>query len=244
MVRLVRFERGETFLRSGRRGDDFFILLSGQAEVRVDGRRLKVYSAYDYLGETALVLDRPRTADVTALTAVEALALGRHAFLHLIRGTGLEQRLAGLARQRQRSSWELLGRHPILGSLTPNQKNQLELCMSPLELEAGAGLGERPALVEEGQLELVAASGAAGCRVGVAELALDPAAVMRGTPWGIGFRACSRVTGYVLDRDQFRGFLRNNPGVYLQLLGLAAGWSRPVEQAHGRTGTEAGPAGS
>ena len=230
MARLVRFEQGEVFIREGRRGDDFYILLSGQAEVRVEDRRLKVYSAYDYLGETALVLDQPRTADVAALTPIEALALGRHAFLHLIRGTGLEQKLAGLARQRERASWELLGRHRILGSLTTNQKNQLELCMSPLSLEAGAVLGERPVLVEHGTLELVTASEQPACELGAGELALDPAAVMRGGPWSVGFRARSRVRGYVLEPGDFRGFLRNNPGVYLQLLDLSAGWGRPVTQ--------------
>lgn len=224
MARRVRFEQGQRFIQAGKKGDDFYIILSGQAAVSLEGRELKTYAAYDYLGETALVLDQPRTADVVARTDVEAVALGRHAFLHLIRGTGLSERLVRLARQRAKNSWELLARNPIFGSLTANQKNQLEICMEPMSLAAGEALGEAPAMPETGWFAVLTGDGRVVGKVEASGFAGDPARILRGQASRFTFRAETAIEGYGFDRQELRRFLRNNPGVYLQLREAIRPW--------------------
>ncbi|MBI3890507.1 MAG: cyclic nucleotide-binding domain-containing protein [Candidatus Wallbacteria bacterium] len=224
MARRVRFQASDKFIQAGKRGDDFYILLSGQAGVWVDGKELKVYSAYDYIGETALVLDQPRTADVIARTDIEALALGRHAFIHLIRGTGIAERLVRLARQRTKNCWELLELNPVFEGLTANQKTQLEICMDPVEFEAGETLGETPVLIEEGIVRVQSTEGALLARIEKAGFAGDPAHILRGHTWRFRFRAETALKGFSFDPVELRRFLRNNPGVYLHLRDLVQPW--------------------
>src|SRR5207244_6826533 len=91
------YQPGQLLIQAGTMGDEFFVILSGVAGVVVDGKEIKAYAAYDYIGETSLILAQPRTADVVAKTVVEAAVLSRSHFLHLIRGTDLPERLARLA---------------------------------------------------------------------------------------------------------------------------------------------------
>ena len=49
----------------GKPAREFFILLSGAAVVRRNGRKLRVLGAGDMIGEIALLNDGPRTATVT-----------------------------------------------------------------------------------------------------------------------------------------------------------------------------------
>jgi CRP-like cAMP-binding protein len=74
---------GEVIVRHGDHGDRFFVLDAG--EVVVDGtggeRRL---AAGAWFGEIALVQDVPRTASVTAATAVRLITVPRELFLEAL----------------------------------------------------------------------------------------------------------------------------------------------------------------
>src|SRR5436189_5383076 len=92
---------GAYVVREGDRGDEFFLMKSGQAEVTrmEDGwpRQLVVLGRGDSFGELALLDDRPRQASVRALTALDLFVLGREAFQSVV---GPELRRYGLTRQR------------------------------------------------------------------------------------------------------------------------------------------------
>ena len=77
----------------GEPGDAFYLIVSGVASVRVDGAEIKRYQSGDYFGETALILRKPRNADVVAHTDMELLRIDRHDFLNLLRGTDIPGRL-------------------------------------------------------------------------------------------------------------------------------------------------------
>jgi putative peptide zinc metalloprotease protein len=83
-----RYEPGDVIMRQGEPGKEFCVIESGRVritatqdkQVRVLGER----GPGEYVGEMALLLDIPRTATVTAITHVRALALTRHDFERLV----------------------------------------------------------------------------------------------------------------------------------------------------------------
>jgi len=64
------FEPGQTIVKQGEPGDEFYIIVDGSAIVtqNIDNTEVKVgeLEKSDYFGEIALLLDRPRAATVTA----------------------------------------------------------------------------------------------------------------------------------------------------------------------------------
>jgi CRP/FNR family cyclic AMP-dependent transcriptional regulator len=75
---------GTVLTVEGKPGREFCILISGDAEVRQGRKRLRLLSAGDFFGEIALILDAPRSATVTATTAVRLLVIDRNAFRRLL----------------------------------------------------------------------------------------------------------------------------------------------------------------
>jgi CPA1 family monovalent cation:H+ antiporter len=61
-------------IRRGERGDAMYFIASGAVEVNVDGKKIKLGRG-DFFGEMALLANRPRRADVTALGYCHLLVL-------------------------------------------------------------------------------------------------------------------------------------------------------------------------
>lgn len=74
------FHAGETIVRRGEKGLGLYLLLSGTAEVRRSGQRVASLTAGQFFGESALLVDEPRTADVFALTEISCFVLNRWDF--------------------------------------------------------------------------------------------------------------------------------------------------------------------
>lgn len=73
----LEFGTGSVITREGERGAKvaaFFLILEGEVVVAKQGTEVGRLHAGDFLGETALLLERPRTATVTASTNVRCLA--------------------------------------------------------------------------------------------------------------------------------------------------------------------------
>ena len=73
----IDLREGTVMTREGRRGREFFVLIEGSASVTRKGEKLADLTGGDWFGEIALITDRPRTATVTATSAV-ALQLNNH----------------------------------------------------------------------------------------------------------------------------------------------------------------------
>lgn len=82
-----RFKDGETIIREGDPGEDFFLLESGEAEVYksdAGSNPVKLYKKGDYFGELALLDDKPRAASVVAKGDVKVAVVGKDGFQRLL----------------------------------------------------------------------------------------------------------------------------------------------------------------
>ena len=84
----VELKAGAAAVREGDEGDRFYVVESGTLEVSKNGERIAEIGPGDCFGEIALLRDVPRTATVTASSAVVLLALDRRHFIPAVTGHG------------------------------------------------------------------------------------------------------------------------------------------------------------
>ena len=106
LAELRRFKKGAVIVREGARGDAFFIILDGDAEVTTASGHKHKLTAGDSFGELALLDGAPRAATVTAANAVTTAAIPRIAFQQLLKdepsiGVGLAHGLVAIIRDMQ-----------------------------------------------------------------------------------------------------------------------------------------------
>ena len=81
------FAKGKTIFKEGDQGDEFFIVVRGQVEIRSGNRLLETVGEGGLFGEMALIDDGPRSATVIALTDVTVAPIKEAQFLFLVRNT-------------------------------------------------------------------------------------------------------------------------------------------------------------
>jgi CRP-like cAMP-binding protein/glyoxylase-like metal-dependent hydrolase (beta-lactamase superfamily II) len=228
MVQRVSFKAGEQIIAKGSAGDRFYMIASGKAAVRDGLHEVKHYGPYDYIGETAIILDQPRNADVFATTDLTALALDRHDFLYFVRGSGIVEMLRRLAAVRLLDSWELLDSIDAFGSLTATQKTMLQTLMVAQSFEAGEVLAAEGDLLRacflviEGEVEVsrggeAVATIVPGSFLGEVNLLYEAGRLAH------TYRAKGALRAYRLPKRELVWFLKKNPGVYVRLAALAHG---------------------
>jgi CRP-like cAMP-binding protein len=77
-------KEGTDLTKEGKPGREFFVIVEGTADVLVGGKRVNWVRDGDFLGEIALVTDRPRTATVKATTPVRVLVITSQNFRSLL----------------------------------------------------------------------------------------------------------------------------------------------------------------
>jgi CRP/FNR family transcriptional regulator, cyclic AMP receptor protein len=81
------FAKGKTIFQEGDRGDEFFVIVRGQVEIRSGDRHFETLGADGIFGEMALIDDSPRSATVVALTDVTLAPIKENQFLFLVQNT-------------------------------------------------------------------------------------------------------------------------------------------------------------
>jgi len=84
----LTFSQGDVLCRQGDEGDSAYIIIDGEADVLVNTDNGEVTVATlktnDFLGETAILCDVPRTATVQAKTDLETLMISKDLFFQLV----------------------------------------------------------------------------------------------------------------------------------------------------------------
>jgi CRP-like cAMP-binding protein len=80
----IDLREGTVMTREGRPGREFFVLVEGTARVSRNGRKLAELKGGDWFGEIALITNRPRTATVTATSAVDVLVITDRRFRSVV----------------------------------------------------------------------------------------------------------------------------------------------------------------
>jgi CRP/FNR family cyclic AMP-dependent transcriptional regulator len=75
---------GHVLTYEGRPGREFFVLIEGTARVTKDAKLLADLKGGDWFGEIALLTHTPRTATVTATSAVRVLVITDRAFRRVV----------------------------------------------------------------------------------------------------------------------------------------------------------------
>ena len=75
-VEELEFPSGKVLTEEGKSGGDFFIVLSGTADVRKRGNTMNRMGPGDFFGEIALLDQGPRSATVVTTSPMRALVLG------------------------------------------------------------------------------------------------------------------------------------------------------------------------
>jgi CRP-like cAMP-binding protein len=79
------YPQGVALLRQGTHDDGFFILLSGEVDVRQKARLVQTLARGQFFGEIALLANVTRTATVTTGTPVDVLRIAGGDFRRLLR---------------------------------------------------------------------------------------------------------------------------------------------------------------
>ncbi|MBT8492602.1 MAG: cAMP/cGMP-dependent 3',5'-cyclic-AMP/GMP phosphodiesterase [Deltaproteobacteria bacterium] len=220
----VEHQAGDTVLAEGEPGDAFFIIEHGTVAIMQKGYELKTYRTGDYFGETSILLNQPRNADVVAKTDVSLIRIDRHAFRYLLRGTDIAERLIKLANLRKEYSWQLFDFNSVLSSMSASQKTALQTILDPRETEEGDTLwvlgaaADQAFLIDKGAVVLEAQGGVPepfghGAFIGDADAMYadgQHTTVARVTESG-------RV--YAISRSDLLQFFKRNPGIMLSFLG-------------------------
>lgn len=101
LVTQIDVKEGKDLTREGEHGNEFIIVLEGEAEVKVGDTVVATRGPGDYFGEIALIANRPRTATVTAKTPMKIEVIGRREFQTMLHDNpGIATELLGIAADR------------------------------------------------------------------------------------------------------------------------------------------------
>src|SRR5256712_2549900 len=83
----VDIPSGKTLTRQGRPGDTFYVLLKGEAEVRIDGKSRRLMKPGDFFGEISMMDRGLATATVTTLADSHLFVMSHSQFRDAIKAS-------------------------------------------------------------------------------------------------------------------------------------------------------------
>ncbi len=222
LVKVERFKVGDVIIKKGTVGDRFFMIVNGRATVLRDGEVIKIYSNNDYIGETSMILNAPRNADVITETDLKVLVMDKYDFLYFIRGSEIARHMKVIAENREHNTWALFDDSPLLRGLSPTQRTQLQGIMSRQEIPAGKTFARE--MTERDNFHILDSG-----KVKVQRRGKDLFQAARGTLFAKIFTSAMRgkhrfslisatpLVLYSIDILEFYRFLERNPGIFLLL---------------------------
>ena len=120
---VLDYGNGETIISEGDKGEELFIVLTGQARVMRSGAQIATLNAGDHFGEMALVRSQPRSATVLSEGNSELMVIRRTEFFEILRK---EHQLA------VKLLWQFLG---VLADRLADTSRELGAAKEELALE-------------------------------------------------------------------------------------------------------------
>jgi hypothetical protein len=218
----LSFAAGDRIVEQGARGELFYVIARGVVSVRKGEKVMRRFVAGDFFGETALILDQPRVADVVAETDVDVLAIPRDEFLTLLRGSVSLERLRRLAQSRSEGAWLVLDHNSVLRRLTSAQKTQFEALCIRETLAAGEMLiraGAVPAAAYLLDTATVAVDGLVGAPFSRGAFLGEIDAIVRARESTMSATVVQGGHVFRFDAAVLRTFFQANPGAELAFVG-------------------------
>lgn len=215
-------EPGETFIKRGTQGDRFYMILSGEVEVVHESLPQRLFfGRYDYIGETALILDQPRNADIVARTRTELLYIEKEDFLRFVADSSLPGLMRRLDENRSDGARWTFEKNRILAALTAHQLNQLMCAMMPQTINKGTHLFRQGDtvewyyLVDSGKVRLKRFDGTA--TLGPGSLVGEFGACFESTHHYAQAVAQTELSVYKISALDMKSFFSSNPGTFIRL---------------------------
>jgi CRP-like cAMP-binding protein len=102
----LEVDAGRVLCREGEPASEFFVIIEGEAEATKDGKSLSTMRDGEFFGEIALLEDIPRTATVTAKTALRFFVLTRQSFWGMVDAMpDVERKILRALARRVVESW-------------------------------------------------------------------------------------------------------------------------------------------
>ncbi len=221
---------GAAVVRQGDRGDEFFVLAEGEAEVLVrergDDRLAATLHPGDFFGEGALLGSGVRGATVRAVTSLRLLVIGQRTFWNEVAGmVAWEAQVRAALQERER-----LETVPLFSELGSRQLDLLAVKLGVQAYQRGAAIvrqgdvGDAFYILREGSAEVLARDGGRARRLGL----LNPGdffgevALLRDIPRTATVRARTDASVWRLDRQDFHDLVGRYLGLEEQVAAVAA----------------------
>lgn len=85
LTKVVTHDAGQEIAAEGRGAHSFHLIMTGTANVTRGGKKLRQLGPGDYFGEISLIDGQPRSATVTASSALKTLAINHTSFEQLLK---------------------------------------------------------------------------------------------------------------------------------------------------------------
>jgi len=102
----VRVEAGETLIREGHRNDAFWIVMEGEADMTIGGRKHRDIGPRQFFGATSMLDGKPAVATVVSKTPMRAYVASAEQFRALEGNETIALRLFHYALERMREDLE------------------------------------------------------------------------------------------------------------------------------------------
>jgi len=79
------YPAGEWIVKQGEAASEMFVVIEGEAEIRLGNKTLETVRPGEIFGEMALIDEQPRAAGVIAMTPLKVAAIDKDRFAYLLR---------------------------------------------------------------------------------------------------------------------------------------------------------------
>ncbi len=218
------YKADEVIFHKGDKGDKFYVVISGEVDIVLDGKCITTYGTGGYFGEKSLFANENRTATAIAKYDTRLLSIQKDEMLSFIRGTDSERLLRQIAIFQNVELRDTLKNNSIFVALTATQQTELHGLIKPFYKTFHTGekildkeTGSKSAyIIMEGNADVylkndLISTLTKGSLFGVKSVFKESGSY----PFSIIARDDVRL--YYIGHEDLEKYLDKNPGVYIKM---------------------------